>query len=50
MAKNDKSSTEMRCAELIIEGAALEVNTNMDCMMKSVEIGGDYGNSGGAFT
>jgi len=46
--KNDKSSTEMRCAELIIEGAALEVNTNMDCMMKSVEIGGDYGNSGGA--
>jgi len=48
MEKNDKSSTEMRCAELIIEGAALEVNTNMDCMMKSVEIGGDYGNSGGA--
>jgi hypothetical protein len=48
MEKNDKSSTEMRCAELIIEGAALEVNTSMDCMMKSVEIGGDYGNSGGA--
>jgi len=48
MAKNDKSLTEVRCAELIIEGAALEVNTNMDCTMKSVEIGGDFGNSGGA--
>jgi hypothetical protein len=41
-------STEMRGAELIIARAALEVNTNMDCTMKFVEIGGDSGNSGGA--
>jgi hypothetical protein len=47
MEINVKGSTEMRGDELIIAGAALEVNTNMDCTMKSVEIGGDSGNSGG---
>jgi hypothetical protein len=48
MEINVKGSTEMRGAELIIAGAALEANTNMDCTMKSVEIGGDSGNFGGA--
>jgi len=48
MEINVKGSTKKRGAELIIAGAALEVNTNMDCTMKYVEIGGDSGNSGGA--
>jgi hypothetical protein len=46
--KNDKISNEMRCAEVIIEEAVLEVNTNMISMMKPVEVSGDSGKSGGA--
>lgn len=49
MEINVKGSSEMRGAKSIIVGAALEVNTNMDCTMKSVEIGGDPGNSGGGW-
>jgi hypothetical protein len=43
MEKNEKKSNEMRCAELIIEEATLEVNTNI-----VGTIGGDSGKSGGA--
>jgi hypothetical protein len=48
MEKNDKISNEMRCAEVIIEEADLEVTTNMVSMMKPVEVSGDSGKSGGA--
>jgi hypothetical protein len=48
MEINDKGSTELMGAELLIVGAALDGNNTMDCTMKSVESGGDSGISGGA--